>query len=63
MSDIISDYNPFRSVICNNCKHRIKAGKCKAFDNIPDEIIFGDNDHKKVLPGQKGNYVFTPKSK
>ena len=28
---------------------------------IPDEIIFGQNDHSTPLPGQVGDFIFTPK--
>ena len=43
------------------CKHfyRSKPGfSCKAFDLIPKEIIDGKVEHNKILPGQKGNYIF-----
>ncbi len=37
--------------ICFRCKHyNIETGKCPAFDgDIPDEILFGSNDHSKPL--------------
>jgi hypothetical protein len=46
--------------ICINCIHFDKNGwRCKAFTNgIPQEIIIGDNDHKKPLKGQKNDIVF-----
>ena len=28
---------------------------------IPDEIIFGGNDHSKPISGQVGTFIFTPK--
>ena len=46
--------------ICNYCKNHIKGLKCKAFDVIPDEIIFMKNNHTKPLPEQKNNIVFEP---
>lgn len=61
MSDIVLDRDPFIKPICNNCKHRIEAYKCKAFDRIPKDITFGRNNHSKIIPGQKGKFVFTPK--
>jgi hypothetical protein len=61
MSDIVVGYDPFTHPICNDCKYRLKAYSCKAFNNIPNDIIFGRNDHSKPLKGQKGDFVFTPK--
>lgn len=55
------DYDPFSKPICNECKHRLEGITCKAFEVIPDEILFGENDHSKPLPGQKGDFVFTKK--
>ena len=63
MSDIITDKNPFHFPICGECKHFTGSLKCKAFDKIPIEILSGENDHEKPLPGQKGDFVFTPKDK
>ena len=63
MSDIIVNYDPFHSPICNQCKHRLIGFKCLAFDDIPNDIIFGRNDHSKPFPGQKRDFVFTPKDK
>ncbi|CAB4218855.1 hypothetical protein UFOVP1596_47 [uncultured Caudovirales phage] len=52
--------NGFEGVfpVCNKCKNHIDGLKCKAFDVIPDAIIFGDNDHSKPLPGQGNNIIF-----
>jgi len=54
--------------ICATCKHFIKSekkfNKCKAFPNksgIPGEIILGENDHSKKLPGQTGDYIYEKK--
>ena len=47
--------------ICNTCKNHINGLKCKAFDEIPDSILFGDNDHSKPLSGQKNNIIFEEK--
>lgn len=46
--------------ICNMCKNHFNGLKCKAFEIIPDEIIFGDNDHTKPLPNQKNDIIFEP---
>ncbi len=48
---------------CQDCIH-IDVGnpfRCKAFDLIPEKI-FGEN-HKKVVKGQRGDYVFETKAK
>ena len=63
MSDIIVNYDPFHSPICNKCKHHIWFLKCRAFDKIPMEISDGRNNHEKRVEGQKGDFVFTPKDK
>jgi NAD-dependent SIR2 family protein deacetylase len=46
--------------ICNKCKNYIKKLNCKAFNTIPDIIIFGENDHSKPLPNQDNDIVFEP---
>jgi len=44
---------------CLNCKYYILNYKCAAFiDRIPLEIVNGENDHSKPLPGQDNNIVF-----
>lgn len=49
--------------ICFNCKHfNLEESTCPAFDgDIPDEIIFGDNDHTKPIDGQNGKIVYEKK--
>ena len=45
--------------ICYFCVHYLDSFKCKAFPKkIPDEIIFGENDHSKPLPKQGNKIVF-----
>ena len=44
--------------ICNNCKNHIGDLKCKAFNIIPNEILFGKNDHSKPLKGQENDIIF-----
>lgn len=44
--------------ICNRCKHHIEGLRCKAFNEIPDIILSGVNDHTKPLPEQDNNIVF-----
>ena len=47
--------------ICNECKHFLGWGKCRAFpESIPDEILDGDNDHSSPLPGQENDLTFQP---
>jgi hypothetical protein len=48
---------------CTECKHRDRENLaemvCKAFpEEIPDEILLGENDHSKRFDGQEGNFVF-----
>ena len=45
--------------VCNNCIHYIKNDICNAFENIPDEILNGKNDHSKPFPGDNG-ILFEP---
>lgn len=44
---------------CNLCIHKENGLKCKAFDVIPDEILFNKVTHNKVMVGQKGDFVYT----
>lgn len=46
--------------ICFKCKHfNIETSKCAAFEkDIPEEILTGDNDHSKPLPGQGNDIIF-----
>ena len=43
---------------CCSCKHYLKHLSCEAFDIIPDNIVFNEIEHNKVIDGQKGEYVF-----
>lgn len=48
--------------ICFKCKNFTPYGMgCKAFDDIPDEILLGEDDHSKPLEGQENNIVFEPR--
>lgn len=58
MSAIFEDNVPFIRIRCLDCKHYIGDFQCKAFNNIPDEVIFGENNHSKIIAGQKGDYIF-----
>lgn len=49
--------------ICNTCVHHVDGLTCKAFDVIPDIILFGDNDHSKPLAHQKNDLVYQKKNK
>ena len=67
MSDIIGHNEPLVKIACNNCKHyhrkNMKKFSCKAFDNIPNSILLGNNQHTKPLPNQGNDIVFEPKKK
>ena len=58
MSEIVSNVNTFSEPVCNKCEHFKGFGECKAFKDIPDDILDGINNHSKVIKGQIGNYVF-----
>ena len=49
--------------ICFDCKHfDIEKSTCAAFPNqIPDEILSGENDHSKPLQEQGNKIVFERK--
>ena len=49
-------------LICFKCKNFNEIiGGCKAFsDDIPNEILSGENDHSKPLPDQNNDIVFEP---
>lgn len=56
---LISDGNSFTFPICNNCKFNRGDGTCQAFPKgILDEILNGENDHSKPLPGQLNSVTF-----
>lgn len=42
--------------ICLLCKHLLNGEKfaCKAFAEIPDDIIFSRFDHRQPYPGDNG---------
>lgn len=50
--------------ICFECAHfYIETSTCEAFQNqIPREILDGENFHDKPLPGQKNDLVFEPRA-
>ena len=64
MSDIIGNNEPLVKVACNKCRHYnlndFEHFSCSAFEDIPDEILNGNNKHTKLLPGQKNDTVFEP---
>lgn len=49
--------------ICFDCKHfDINTSLCEAFkEDIPDEILSGENDHSRPLEDQENDLVFEPK--
>ena len=47
-------------LICFSCKHFDAITGCEAFEEIPDEILDGSNDHKKPLKDQENDIVFEP---
>ncbi|MCZ2101118.1 MAG: hypothetical protein LC107_06230 [Chitinophagales bacterium] len=63
MSRFFEDSSTVHLPKCNICKHHISGLKCKAFDRIPNDIVFDREEHNKVQPDQKGQYVFEEKVK
>ena len=46
---------------CLDCKHYTYFGNCSTFPNgIPEDIYYGDHDHRKPYPGDNG-IRFEPK--
>lgn len=45
---------------CINCKHFIEQTRCKAFEEIPAEIITGKVKHSEPLTDQKNSIVYEP---
>lgn len=41
---------------CLTCKHLISFSdkKCEAFEEIPEDILMGNNKHTQNIPGDKG---------
>lgn len=50
------------NAICFSCKHFNPITGCPAFPEtgIPEEILLGENDHSKIIPGQVGKFIFEP---
>ena len=42
------------SDVCTFCRHKKDGYKCDAFDDIPEEIWKGINDHNRPYPGDNG---------
>jgi len=52
-----------KPAICKKCKHldleNVAGFTCKAFpEEIPDEILLGEDDHSQIFDGQEGSFVF-----
>jgi hypothetical protein len=50
------------SAVCNKCKNYKSGYKCRAFEEIPNEIWQGKNDHRLPFEGDNG-ILFSPKKK
>lgn len=53
----IGDENSVTAPICNDCKHHLGGAECRAFKNIPRDILSGGK-HNRIIPGQKGKFIF-----
>ena len=62
MSGIIEDNVPFTKIACNTCKHFkrdiMTSNTCEAFENIPREILIGENMHTEPLRGQRNDIIY-----
>ena len=43
---------------CEDCIHFIELGRCKAFDPMSIDVYDIGEGHKKVIKGQRGDFVF-----
>ena len=50
----VDTINSYTAPVCNKCKHYIDRIKCKAFKEIPDEILDTENNHTKPFKGDNG---------
>jgi hypothetical protein len=51
-----------KEIICFKCKHFNEVlSNCAAFEEIPNSIIYGVNDHSQPLRDQKNKIVFEQK--
>ncbi len=58
MSKIIEEFDQI-IIPCNTCKWHLSGLICAAFPNgIPDEILFGDNEHLEPLPNQGNDFIY-----
>jgi hypothetical protein len=65
LKDLADHHEIFKNAVkyCNKCKHRFldPGDTCTAFpDGIPDEVLFGDKDHRFPVEGDHG-IQFEPK--
>jgi len=58
MSSIRDNKDTFFQPVCNSCRHHETGIRCKAFKEIPDEILLGENNHSKPLKDQGNDIVF-----
>ena len=47
---------------CFNCKNYLGDLSCMAFDEIPEIILLGENDHLEPLKEQDNDVVFEKRS-
>ena len=62
MSAIIEKDVPLVIIACNSCRHYNRTDmhsySCKAFENIPKEILTGYNMHIEPLINQNNTVVY-----
>jgi hypothetical protein len=55
-----SDIAYSKQPVCNNCKNKLRGLQCRAFDRIPDDILYGRSEHKKPYKDQKNDLIYEP---
>lgn len=62
---ILNDRHQYFSIYksaCTKCKWFDSENiACPAFKEIPEEILSGENNHSKPVPGQTNSITFTAK--
>lgn len=48
---------------CVSCAFYLGAGRCMAYEKIPDKILLSEVEHNQILDGQEGDFIYTPRDK
>ena len=47
---------------CVQCAFYLGDLSCMAFEEIPESILLGDNDHSEAIEGQNGDFIYVKAS-